>query len=75
MKKIVSVCLALCLLLSCFAVLPAAAFTPTGGGSMPLVLLSGDGNTIYDESGNEAPKFTDVVTDAFTGKNNAADTE
>lgn len=74
MKKTISVMLTLILLISCLS-LAGAAFTPTSSGKMPLILVSGDGNDIYDENGNEAPKFTDVVTDVFTGKSNAADTE
>ena len=64
MKKLIALFLTALLLCSCFAD-AGAVFTPTRTAPMPVVLLGGDGNDIYDENGTKAPKFTDVITGLF----------
>ena len=76
MKKSVSVFLALLLLLGCMSVAAAAEpVKPDTKGPVPMVSVSGDGNDLYDENGNVAPKFLDIIEDTFTGKREAGDSD
>ena len=74
MKKTISILLVALLLCSCFAS-AGAVFNPTRTAPMPVVLLAGDGNDIYDENGNKAPKFSDVISGLFSGKETDAEEE
>ena len=67
MKKLVSVLLAILMAASCMTC-AAAVYTPTLNSPVPVVLLSGDGDKIYDENNVVAPRFLDVIEDLFTGK-------
>ena len=75
MKKCLAMILALVMLLT--LCVPAFAATtgnheetilPVSSGSVPVVLLAGDGNGIYDADGNRAPLFGDALSAALKGK-------
>ena len=62
MKKTIALILSLLILVPlCVPAFAQDVITPQSGGSVPVVLLAGDGNAIYDENGNEAVKFDKAI--------------